>query len=150
MAIRVSISGLTPRPFARFNWTVAAGRWADEVAPIGRDAIRAKAPVAPGPGSGRLKASIVAAHAKELGRVAVSFESSAPYAKYVVGGTQPHIIRARRARALRWQSQGSTLFAASVNHPGTKPNPFPRRALEPLLPVIQKRFAEIVKSSLRS
>lgn len=44
-------------------------------------------------------------------------------------GTRPHIIRPRRARALRFTVNGRVVFARVVNHPGTKPRPFLDRAL---------------------
>lgn len=53
---------------------------------------------------------------------AVSF--TAPYAVFVHEGTRPHVIRPRRARALRFEMDGRVIFAAHVNHPGTAPNPF--------------------------
>lgn len=54
-----------------------------------------------------------------------------PYAGFVRWGTRPHVIRARRAPALRfyWDKVGRVVFFKSVNHPGTKPNPFMERAL---------------------
>ncbi len=53
-----------------------------------------------------------------------------PAAVFVVHGTQPHVIRPRRARALRFTSGGRVVFASRVNHPGNRPNPFLLRALE--------------------
>lgn len=44
-------------------------------------------------------------------------------------GTGPHTIRPRQARALRFVMQGRVVFAASVNHPGTRPNPYLTRWL---------------------
>ena len=52
----------------------------------------------------------------------VSF--TAPYAVFVHEGTRPHVIRPRYARALRFEMDGRTVFAAKVHHPGTAPNPF--------------------------
>lgn len=37
-------------------------------------------------------------------------------------GTRPHIIRARKAQALRFKQHGKIVYAKVVNHPGTKPN----------------------------
>ena len=48
-----------------------------------------------------------------------------PYAAYVENGTGPHVIEARRAKALRWEDEaGNVHFAQRVNHPGSKPFPF--------------------------
>lgn len=53
-----------------------------------------------------------------------------PAAVFVIHGTRPHVILPRRARALRFTASGRVVFAARVNHPGTRPNPFLLRALE--------------------
>ncbi|EDY43995.1 hypothetical protein [Streptomyces sp. SPB074] len=55
--------------------------------------------------------------------------STHPASRYVLHGTAPHIIRPRRARALRFQAGGRTVFAAVVHHPGTRANDFLSRAL---------------------
>lgn len=39
-------------------------------------------------------------------------------------GTRPHEIRARNARVLRFQVGGQTVLRTSVQHPGTKPDPY--------------------------
>lgn len=48
----------------------------------------------------------------------------APYGGYVEFGTRPHVIRATRAKALKFSIGGTTVFAKKVNHPGTKPHPY--------------------------
>jgi hypothetical protein len=57
-----------------------------------------------------------------------TIRARAPYAGFVINGTPPHIIRAKDG-ALRFQIGGATVFARSVNHPGTRPNDFFGRAL---------------------
>ncbi|WP_327345999.1 hypothetical protein [Streptomyces europaeiscabiei] len=49
--------------------------------------------------------------------------------RFVLDGTRPHIIRPRRAKALRFDVGGETVFASVVRHPGTRPNNFMGRAL---------------------
>jgi len=66
-------------------------------------------------------------------RVSGGVTSNAPYSVFVHQGTKPHVIRPRNASALKFQSGGETVFAASVNHPGTKPRPFLTNALERVL-----------------
>lgn len=46
------------------------------------------------------------------------------YAAAVHDGTGPHIIKARRGQALKFQMGGRTVFARSVRHPGTEGRPF--------------------------
>ena len=56
----------------------------------------------------------------------------AGHALYVIGGTAPHAIHVRNAKALRfwWARRGRVFVGASVNHPGNAPNDFRRRALQ--------------------
>ncbi|CAA0134539.1 Uncharacterised protein [Mycolicibacterium vanbaalenii] len=61
-------------------------------------------------------------------RVSGSVHASADYALYVHEGTRPHLIRPRRAQALRFQIGGRTVFAKLVRHPGTRARPFLRNA----------------------
>ena len=76
--------------------------------------------------TGRLRSSITQEVAPLRGRVYTNVE----YAPHVELGTRPHIIRPRFKRALHWQRGGRDFFAMSVNHPGTRPKPFMRPALE--------------------
>ena len=77
--------------------------------------------------TGRLRSSITQEVAPLRGRVFTNVE----YAPHVELGTRPHIIKARRARALAgWQWKGEDVIVKSVHHPGTKPKPFMRPALE--------------------
>ena len=55
--------------------------------------------------------------------------SDLEYAGFVNDGTAPHIIRPRRAQALRFVVGGRVVFAKVVHHPGTRGNPFLDRAL---------------------
>lgn len=51
-----------------------------------------------------------------------------PYANPIDKGSRPHIIRPRRARALRFIWHGELRFFAKVNHPGNRPYKFAYRA----------------------
>jgi hypothetical protein len=52
-----------------------------------------------------------------------------PAVRFVLDGTRPHLIRPRRARALRFEVGGDVVYTKLVRHPGTRPNPFLQRAL---------------------
>jgi hypothetical protein len=56
--------------------------------------------------------------------------AGAPYGVFVELGTRSHKIRAKYRKALRWPVEGGFAFAKSVNHPGTQPTFFLRRAVE--------------------
>lgn len=56
------------------------------------------------------------------------FISSSKHARFIDGGTQPHIIAARNAEFLRFERNGVVYFRRFVHHPGTAPRPFVRQA----------------------
>jgi hypothetical protein len=56
-----------------------------------------------------------------------------PASLYVLGGTRPHVIRPVRARALRFDMGGRTVYAKVVMHPGTQPNRFLQESLRAAL-----------------
>lgn len=66
---------------------------------------------------------------------------TAPYALFVEEDTRPHVIRARRARALRFRVGGLVLFRRSVNHPGTRGQHMLRDGLAAAQPRIRHTFA---------
>lgn len=47
-----------------------------------------------------------------------------PYAKFVYLGTKAHKISAKNKKSLRFSTGSNFVFRFSVNHPGTKPNPY--------------------------
>lgn len=53
--------------------------------------------------------------------------ATSKYAAAVEFGSKPHIIRARTAKVLS-TGKGGIIFGKTVRHPGTRPNPFMRRA----------------------
>jgi hypothetical protein len=69
------------------------------------------------------------AAASAAGSASVAVGSDSPVAGYIERGTRPHTIRARNARVLAFETSGGTVFARSVNHPGTKANPVLGNAL---------------------
>ena len=57
-------------------------------------------------------------------------EATAAHAAFVEFNTRPHIIRAKRAKYLRFKKGGQVHFRKSVKHPGTTAQPFMRPALD--------------------
>lgn len=75
-------------------------------------------------------------------------QNNARYAKAVHDGTVPHVIRAVNKKVLRFQpsvanfaagtgggrtATGQLVFRKTVNHPGTKPRPFLRTAMDDVI-----------------
>jgi hypothetical protein len=80
--------------------------------------------------TGRLRASIRVERRSTFGlRQRWTVGSDVEYAPMVNDGTRPHIIRPKRAKALRFKVGGKTVFARIVHHPGTRARPFLDRAL---------------------
>lgn len=140
--------GASGSPLERFNFLRAATVWSGVIGPPVREALKAKAPRSPGPTGGRFAQSIRFERHVIVGGVEVQFSSSVPYAGYVIEGTGPHRIVAVNARALRFvfygHAPGALAYAHSVQHPGTKANPFPKEVLELMTPFLEKTLAELM------
>jgi hypothetical protein len=90
--------------------------------------------------SGRLRAS---------GRMKVGESGKGPrgvveypvkYAAAVEDGSGPHVIRARKKKALRFKYGGRTVIVKSVKHPGTKARPFLTQAAQEVAAAEGLRF----------
>lgn len=57
-------------------------------------------------------------------------KASASHGIFIENGTKAHIIRAKKAKALRFEVGGQVIFAKEVRHPGTKANPFLKPAFD--------------------
>jgi phage gpG-like protein len=72
------------------------------------------------------------------------YTKGVPYARilHFGGQTRPHVITARRARALRFQFNGATVFFRQVNHPGSRfpPRPYIHQPLEQMREQITARL----------
>jgi hypothetical protein len=149
--ISVMVSGTENNPIHGFKWQRAAVTWANQAAPRSRMVLKQFAPVAPGPEGGRLRDSIIyRTMSHSMLGVSVIFTTSVPYAKYVLNGTPPHIIEAKRAKALHWTGRdGHGRFAKRVNHPGTRPDPFPRRAMMPMMPSLRQQYRDAMLAEFR-
>lgn len=82
--------------------------------------------------------------------------SNAEYAAFVEFGTDPHVITADNKDALKFEVGGETVFATSVDHPGTEAQPYMRpavRAVERSLPRIADKsdsLEEFVRDTART
>lgn len=59
------------------------------------------------------------------------------YGQFVREGTRPHVIRPRKAKALRFEMAGETVYAMQVNHPGTTANQYHKRVMVQLRSQVQ-------------
>lgn len=147
MSFTMTVSSEGRSPFGRFRWQEAARIWGDEAAPLGQGMLRSHAPFK----TGQLRQDIRYRQEQSPGLHMVVYYATVPQARYVLNGTRPHLIAVSNAKALRWLGPGGmgTHFARRVNHPGTKPNPFPEKAVKPIGGAISQMFARAVKESMQ-
>ena len=174
MSMTMTVSGADRSPLRRFSWPEAAAAWGSRVGPVARGAVALAAPLGKGtPGTagmgghvpGTLRKSISVRNEASDGAMLVVVYSTAPYAGFVTGGTRPHVIKPRArtrggwtgpytggsgagSHSLHWVSGGADVFAAQVNHPGTKPDNFPERGLAPFKPLLAQYFATAVQEAM--
>jgi hypothetical protein len=147
VTINVSVSGADRT--LKFDWPAAAASWAETVTPTALAMMRANAPFR----TGYLREHISARTEASAGQVMVVLYTTVPYTRFIIGGTRPHVIEPRNAKALRWiahSGHGGPVFAKRVQHPGTKPDDFPARAIEPLTPMLLSRFTAAVQEAIIS
>ena len=84
--------------------------------------------------TGALRASIYKRHLGNFTGQYIVIGSNKDYAKDHHQGTRPHRIMASPGGKLSFSRGGRRVFATSVNHPGTKPNPY----LTTFLPIFVK------------
>lgn len=150
----VNSSGRPPRN--RFEWMVASRKFSDTAGPLIRTALKVESPVGDGPRRGRLRDSI--RYERPIAtpdNLVMSFNAYTPYARYVLDGTKEHDIYPKAARYLHFTGRGGgDVFvgprgsSAHVHHPGTKPNPFNKKAMDRVRPEVQRLFSTIVRSSM--
>lgn len=147
MSTSITVTGSGPRK--QFLWMKAAVAWADTIGPLLREEMKHEAPVAKQDPAGRnrpgrLRSSIRYERNTSGSTVSAKFTAYTPYAGYVIGGTKPHVIRPVAARYLMFYQGETQRFSKMVNHPGTKPNPFNRRAVDRMMPVIQRTYRDMM------
>lgn len=71
--------------------------------------------------------------------------SRSKYSAYVEYNTRAHIIRAKKAKMLKFTSGGKTVFRKQVFHPGTREQPFMRPALEQEEPHFIREMGQIAR-----
>lgn len=76
--------------------------------------------------------------------------SLAPYASYVAYGTQPHTIRARRKKTLKFEVDGEFVYPVEVMHPGTKPDPYMAHAEDVIRVVLDREMQAAVDTWCRT
>lgn len=123
-----------------FDALAAMAEWAKRWSRVVTGEVAGEAPVGQGEDAGALRDSI---HDPAIesggGRVSMTWSSDVPYAPFVIEGTAPHPIYPKNVRALHWDD----VFALHVQHPGTKPDPFPQHAIDRLLPEMTTSLAAL-------
>lgn len=66
----------------------------------------------------------------------------------VGGKTEPHVIRPKKAKALKFSIDGETVYAKSVNHPGSKRSAYWNQGVQEALAVTQRRVEPEVRRAI--
>ncbi len=77
-------------------------------------------------------------------------EQDVPYAKWLEGGSRPHVITPKNARVLAFSVAGEKVFAKAVNHPGTPAFRFLRSSLQENRQMIVKELRDAAAAMVRS
>ena len=80
---------------------------------------------------------------KSVGQGEGSIQANASYAAAVEYGTAPHEIRPVNGGVLAFEAAGKIVFTPLVHHPGTKANPFMKRAVDETLSKVDSVFADL-------
>lgn len=86
--------------------------------------------------------------------VITSSDPKAPFVEYGTGSrgempTGPYVIEPKRAKALKFEVGGKTVFAKRVIHPGVRPRPFLRPATRYAAGVLKSRGKPRVRDRIR-
>lgn len=98
--------------------------------------------------SGRLVESMMIRRTRS-GYDVVMGGGGAPHAPYLEFGTRSHIIRPRRARALRFEIRGEVVYARYVIHPGSRPMGIMARAISEASKEFGKRIEKAISNAMR-
>lgn len=82
------------------------------------------------PHTGKLQRATKTRVIRTAGGRLLRVTNSSPYAAPIELGSRPHRIVARNARVLRFYTKNGVVFRRAVNHPGTKPYWFMRKATD--------------------
>jgi hypothetical protein len=100
----------------KLTFKPAGKEWADETARIAKTMVPSK--------TGRLRGSIRRRNATQRKATVV-----AHYTAYFIDkGTKAHSEKPKKAKALRFERGGNTIFSRKVDHPRTAARPFRERA----------------------
>ncbi len=79
--------------------------------------------------TGRLRGSIQARPRVTFRGPTIRVEANVNYATFVENGTDPHVIRPKNKKVLKFRVGGRVVYAKIVHHPGTKAVHFMARAV---------------------
>jgi hypothetical protein len=139
----------------RFKFKERMAIFADTIRPVVMDELSRQAPRGQGTNAGLLAKSFKWERRTRPTGVIIRITNKAPYYGYVVKGTKPHEIHPKGAYPLRffWEQAGGVVSSwgwhgeryGYVEHPGTQPNPFVRKAWRRVRPVVRAEFKRQLK-----
>lgn len=76
--------------------------------------------------------------------------SGSKVARFLLNGTPPHVIQARRRDALAFVVNGTQVFRRRVNHPGTKARPYLQTEATRAEPALMRRVESAANAAVSS
>jgi HK97 gp10 family phage protein len=83
------------------------------------------------------------------GKVRVGTKKRGWFWRFVEFGTKPHTMKPRRSRGKKVLASREQVFGRRVSHPGAKPHPFVRPALDEARGTVTKRLITALKRAAR-
>ena len=140
--LEIKSSERLSRMFWRLRFDAALDTWKHDVETVMLARLREEVPVR----SGATRDSLSVKASQTPMSVKIEFFGGGA-SNLLIHGTPPHAITPH-GEALKFQVGGEDLFRGLVNHPGTSPNPFHRRAFDAGKHDVMDRFREAVVASL--
>ena len=82
--------------------------------------------------------------------LSATLTSGSKVARFLLNGTPPHVIQARRRDALAFVVNGTQVFRRRVNHPGTKARPYLQTEATRAEPALMQRVESAASSASSS
>jgi hypothetical protein len=141
-----NVESVLSKPLWKLSWPVMVEDFCKTAEPLVLGHLAIEAPKKTGAGASSFFAK------RDIGfeDFTIEFRTSLLYMGFMKVGTKPHTIEAVNASALHFfASDGTEVFTQHVDHPGTKPNPYPTRARDKAKDALAEAWSRAAVLSIR-
>jgi hypothetical protein len=133
------------KPTKKINIDKIFTAWADDIGPLVLAVLKERTPVV----TGTMRDSSRYSRTSRSGGVRLEFTVYTKYSRWVIGGAEPHIIRANAARSLHWTDDMGGHFAKVVHHPGNRPNDYPKQVMDAMRDEVLQNLKQRIDAALK-